>query len=94
MAGSINIRNLGFNSFYIEKYSIAVKYWDTKKEKTGEKNTPNNCYANPNKYVVCFNTASTVYLIIMDETFRDGRETFVLSPKAQDSSVSHKYCSQ
>ena len=30
----------------------------------------------------------------MDENFRDGRETLFLSPKAQDSSVSHDYCSQ
>ena len=30
----------------------------------------------------------------MDETFRYGRETLFLSPKAQDSSASHKYCSQ
>ena len=30
----------------------------------------------------------------MDETFRDGRETFSLSPKAQDNSASHKYCSR
>ena len=94
MARSINISNLRFNSFSIGKDSIAVKYWDTKKDKTGEKTTPKNCYANPNNYVVCFNTALAVYLIIMDETFRDGRETLFLSPKAQESSASHKYCSQ
>ena len=94
MDRSINISNLRFNSFSIGKDSIAVKYWDTKKDKTGEKTTPKNCYANPKNHVVCFITALAVYLIIMDETFRDGRETFFLSPKVQDSSASHKYCSQ
>ena len=94
MSRSINISNLRFNSFSIGKDSIDVKYWETKKYTTGEKNTPKNCYANPNNYFVCFNTALAVYLIIMDETFRDGRKTLFLSPKAQDSSALHKYCSQ
>ena len=94
MARSINISNLRFNSLSIGKGTIAVNYWNTKKNKTGEKTTPKNCYANPNKNVVCFNTALAVYLIITDETFRDGRETLFLSPKAQGSFASHKYCSQ
>ena len=94
MARSINISNLRFNSFSLGKDSVKIKYWDTKKDKTGEKATPKNCYANPYNYVVCFNTALAVYLIIMDETFRDGRETLFLSPKAQESSASQKYCSQ
>lgn len=94
MACTINISNLRFNSFSLGKDIIAIKYWDTKKDKTGEKTTPKNCYANPYNYVVCCNTALAVYFIIMDEAFCDGRETLFLSPKAQESSASYKYCTQ
>ena len=48
-----------------------------------------DCY-----YAVFFNTALAIYLIIMDDTFRDGKEKVFFSPKAQDSSASHKYCYQ
>ena len=47
MARSINIDNLRFNCLSIGKDSLVIKYWDTKKDKSGEKTSPKNCYGNP-----------------------------------------------
>ena len=57
MTHSINIDNLRFNSLFFGKESIIVKYWDTRKDKTGEKTSPKNCYVNLFNPLICFFTA-------------------------------------
>ena len=57
IARSINIGNLRFNCLSVGQDSCVVKYWDTKKDKTGEKTCPKNCYANPKDPSICFFTS-------------------------------------
>ena len=70
-----NIDNLPFNCFSIGKDSIIIEYWDTKRDKKGEKTSPKNCYANPYDWKTCAFTALGCYLIIMDEIFANGTTT-------------------
>ena len=92
MARSINIDNLRFNCFSIGKDSIVVKYWDTKKDKKGDKTSPKNCFANPLNFFICCHTALGVYLCLNDETFNSGKQTLFLTQGAQEGTASHKYC--
>ena len=71
MARSINIDNLRFNCFSLGSDSIIIEYWDTKADKTGEKTSPKNCYANPFEWQICTFTALGCYFCVMDEIFND-----------------------
>ena len=95
MARSINIDNLRFNCLSLGKDSLVVKYWDTKKDKKGEKTSPKNCYANPFEYEICIYTALGTYFCIYDENFVGGQKaTLFLSNGSKEGSASHKYCDQ
>ena len=90
IARSINIGNLRFNCLSVGQDSIIVKYWDTKKDKTGEKTCPKNCYANPTDSNVCFFTSLGCYLAVNDETYT--KDTIFLSSQTKETSASQKYC--
>jgi hypothetical protein len=93
MARSINIDNLCFNCFSVGKDSLVVKFWDSKKDKKGEKTSPKNLYSNPFNYLICVTTALGCYLSIFDESFSTGkRSSIFLNEKAREGSASHKYC--
>ena len=93
MARSVNIDNLTFNCFSLGKDSIVIEYWDTKKDKKGEKTSPKNCYANPFDWKTCTFTALECYFCLMDEIFSDGiTDTLFLKHGAKQGSASHRYC--
>ena len=93
MARSVNIDNLTFNCFSLGKDSIVIEYWDTKKDKKGEKTSPKNCYANPFDWKTCTFTALGCYFCLMDEIFSDGiTDTLFLKHGAKQGSASHRYC--
>ena len=93
IARSINIGNLRFNSLTVGQDSIVIKYWDTKKDKTGEKTCPKNCYANPKDPTICLFTSLGCYLATNDETYKkDSKETIFLSPDTKEKAASQKYC--
>lgn len=95
MARSINIDNLRFNCFAIGTDSLVVKYWDTKKDKKGEKTSPKNCYANPFDFTICFVTALGIYLCLNDEEFSSGKKhTLFISEGSKEGTASHRYCIQ
>ena len=93
IARSINIGNLRFNCLSVGQDSCIVKYWDTKKDKTGDKTCPKNCYANPNDPNVCFFTSLGCYLAMNDETYTtSSKDTIFLSSDTKETSASQKYC--
>ena len=93
MARSINIGNLRFNCLSVGQDSIIVKYWDTKKDKTGEKTSPKNCYANPFDPAVCIFLSLGCYLAINDETYSSGRkDTIFTTSNTKETTGSQKYC--
>ena len=89
MARSINIDNLRFNCFAIGTDSLVVKYWDTKKDKKGEKTSPKIFYANPFDFTICFVTALGIYLCLNDEEFRSGKNIHSLFQKVQKKGRCH-----
>jgi hypothetical protein len=66
MARVQNIDNLSFASFSMGTDSIRVKYNQTKKDKTGQKTTSKNCYANPFNMYICLYTALAIYFSVMN----------------------------
>jgi len=93
MARSNNIDGLTWNCFSLGKDSIIIKYFDTKKDQTGEKCTPKNCYANPFNFMICICTALGCYLSIFDNKFQHGKDTIFLNQGVQKGNASHAYCS-
>ena len=91
IARSINIGNLRFNCLSVGQDSCVVKYWDTKKDKTGEKTCPKNCYANPKDPSICFFTSLACYLAINNETYT-GKDTIFLASDTKETSAAQKYC--
>ena len=54
MARSISIDHIGFTNMKRGTDSIIVKYDETKSDKTGERCTNKNVYANPADPSICF----------------------------------------
>ena len=92
MARSINIGTLNFQNLGIGKDSIVVKFNSTKKDQTGEKVSPKNCFSNPFNYLMCVTTTLGCYFAINDEFFENGRRALFQSMKAKKDTASHNYC--
>lgn len=92
MARSINIGALTFQNLGIGKDSIVVKFNSTKKDQTGEKVTPKNCFSNPFNYLMCVTTALGCYFAINDEFFENGRRKLFQSQNAKNDTACHNYC--
>ena len=70
MARSQNVDGLTWNCFSLAKDSISIKFWDTKKDKKGEKCTPKHCFSNPFDYRICVTTSLAAYLSIYNQSRR------------------------
>ena len=94
MARVQNIDNLSFASFSMGTDSIRVKYNQTKKDKTGQKTTSKNCYANPFNMYICLYTALAIYFSVMNTTWvGDENVDFIFIRKgSKKGSASSNYC--
>ena len=93
MARSVNIDDLTFGQFKIGKDSIVIEYDDTKKDPTGEKTTPKNCYPNPFDVRICMFTALGCYLSSCQESFSNpDKKTIFRKANTKKGSGSHLYC--
>lgn len=94
MARSQNVDGLTWNCFSLAKDSISIKFWDTKKDKKGEKCTPKHCFSNPFDYRICITTSLAAYLSIYDEKFSNKKDTIFLNKDARSGNAKHSYVDQ
>ena len=78
MGRSVNVDPLGFRNLSRDggNNSIVVKYFTNKKDQAGEKFSPKNCYANPNKPTVCFFLALGCYLCVDRDNYSQSENSF------------------
>lgn len=88
-----NIDDLTFRNLSLGSDSIIVKFDATKMDKTGDKCSPKNCYANPLDFILCINTALAVYLSLeKNSTWSKENKSFLfINPGAKQGSAASRY---
>lgn len=91
MARSISIDHIGFTNMKRGTDSIIVKYDETKSDKTGERCTNKNVYANPTDPSICFFTALGIYCSY-ESVSLSTREGIFLKENAKLGTAAHRFC--
>ena len=92
MSRSQNIDNLKFSNFSIAFDAIVIRFDQTKMDKTGQKTTPKHCYANPFNFPVCLFTALGVYLMYINDKWKEGKSFLFINNGSKQGSASGMYC--
>ena len=93
MARSANIDPLGFHNFWVGSDSIIAKYDDSKADKSGERLSEKNIYANPENFQLCFFTAMGIWVSLEAARLAENERLF-LGKNVEEGMASTKYCEQ
>ena len=93
MARCASIDPLAFHNFKLGQDSIICKYDDQKADKTGEKLSEKNIYANPHDWTMCFWTGLRIYVAINCDALASHERLF-LRENVKEGSASKRYCEQ
>lgn len=93
MARCASIDPLGFHNFKLGQDSVICKYDDQKADKSGDKLSEKNIYANPFDWTQCFWTGMGVYVAINSDTL-GSHERLFLKEGVKEGTASKKYCEQ
>ena len=93
MARCASIDPLAFHNFKLGQDSIICKYDDSKADKTGEKLSEKNIYANPFEWTQCFWTGMGIYVALECDTL-GSHERLFLKEGIKEGAASGRYCEQ
>ena len=94
MARSASIDPLAFHNFTLGTDSIIGKYDDSKADKTGDRLSEKNLYANPEDWRKCFWTGLGVYVALHHQDRLAKNERLFLSPGTKEGTAATRYCEQ
>ena len=81
MARGASIDPLHFGNFSLGNDSIIIKYDDSKADKSAERLSKKNIYANPNEWRLCFWTGLCIWLSLQGEDEFDNNNSKIFSSK-------------
>jgi hypothetical protein len=87
-----NIDELTFKMFSMGTDSIRVQYFQTKKDQTGEKTTPKNCYCNPFDFTICLGTGLAVWFCHLNLKWTETSQFIFINEGSEKNSASSRYC--
>lgn len=87
-----NIDELTFKMFSMGTDSIRVQYFKTKKDQTGEKTTPKNCYCNPFDFTICIGTGLAIWFCHLNLKWTETSQYIFINEGAEKNSASSNYC--
>lgn len=93
MARSASIDPLAFHNFSNGSDSIIGKYDDSKADKSGERLSEKNIYANPLDWRMCFWTGFGVWCCLSNQQLLKSERLFI-ETNVKEGSASTKYCEQ
>ena len=93
MARCASIDPLAFHNFKVGQDSIVCKYDDSKADKSGDRLSEKNIYANPFEWTQCFWTGMGIFCAL-DEERLASHERLFLSPGVKEGAASVRYCEQ
>ena len=93
MARSASIDPLAFHNFKIGQDSTICKYDDQKADKTGERLSEKNIYANPFEWTQCFWTGMGIYVALNCDALASHERLF-LKEGVKEGAASTRHCEQ
>jgi hypothetical protein len=95
MGRSASIDPLHTRNFKLGVDSIVGKYDDSKADKTAQRLSEKNIYANPFDYTMCFWTGFGIWIALRgEEKMKGGNNRLFLNPGVKEGSAATKYCEQ
>ena len=93
MARSASVDPLGFHNFSLGTDSIIGKYDDSKADKSGERLSEKNIYANPFEWKMCFWTGLGVWCSLNSQRLSKSERLF-LQTDVKEGTAATKFCEQ